>query len=188
MKRLFLCLAFILLLISPTLSSEDKVIELVGDIHGMVEIEVYSRVSGLVRDIYKLEGVDVNTGDTLLLIDRDLIEEYMVALVESPIRGTVIKHYVQIGTFVTPLKPISLIAKIDQIKIIAQVSEADLPYIKLGQEVSVKVDAYGDKVFKGKLSKISPVVDRDTGKIEIEVIVDNFNRLLKIGMIAKIEL
>ncbi len=60
-----------------------------------------------------------------------------------------------------------------------------MPRLKNGQPVEVAVDAYRDKTFKGRLTRISPAVDVKTRTLEVEASVPNPAGLLKPGFFAK---
>ncbi|MBN1168536.1 efflux RND transporter periplasmic adaptor subunit [Candidatus Woesebacteria bacterium] len=58
----------------------------------------------------------------------------------------------------------------------SEVDEIDYPKIKLGQKVNIKLDAFPEKTFPGKVTLISPAVEETTGgalNIIVEVGLDN---------------
>ncbi|HUO24447.1 MAG TPA: efflux RND transporter periplasmic adaptor subunit [Candidatus Aquilonibacter sp.] len=63
------------------------------------------------------------------------------------------------------------IADLSVVWIICDVYENDLPKIRLGQEARIRLTAYPDQVFTGRVSDISPVLDPTirTAKVRIEV-------------------
>jgi RND family efflux transporter MFP subunit len=71
------------------------------------------------------------------------------------------------------------------LKFKAGVPESYTAQVKLGQKVNLHVDAYPDKVFVGRLSRISPTVDRLSRTFQVEVLVPNLERELKSGGFAK---
>ncbi|MGW8256262.1 MAG: efflux RND transporter periplasmic adaptor subunit [Thermoguttaceae bacterium] len=71
------------------------------------------------------------------------------------------------------------------LKFKASVPEVYTSQVKLGQKVQLHVDAYPEKIFEGKVSRISPTVDRLSRTFQIEVLVPNLSRELKPGGFAK---
>jgi cobalt-zinc-cadmium efflux system membrane fusion protein len=63
------------------------------------------------------------------------------------------------------------IADLSVVWLICDVYENDLPKVHLGQEAQIRINAYPDKVLKGHVSDIGPVLDPTirTAKVRIEV-------------------
>ena len=157
-----------------------------GDIEAQERIEVYPRVSGKISKKNVVEGDRIKRGETIALIDRDEPGfKFEPAPVDSLLAGIVGRVYVDLGAKVTPQTPIALIVDIDKVKVKVDVTERDLPKIKIGQEARIKIDAYPDRVFTGKVEKISPVVDLASRTAPIEILIPNRKYLLKPGMFAR---
>jgi len=77
------------------------------------------------------------------------------------------------------------IVQMDRVKITFYAAEEDLGKLAIGQVGNVTVKSYGDRVFEGKVTKISPVLDPLTRMAEVEVLIDS-QRLLKPGMYAQV--
>jgi RND family efflux transporter MFP subunit len=60
--------------------------------------------------------------------------------------------------------------------------------IKLGQRVDVTVDAFADRSFQARISRIASAADPRTRNFEVEVAIPNRQRLLKVGMIGSLQL
>jgi RND family efflux transporter MFP subunit len=58
----------------------------------------------------------------------------------------------------------------------------------MNQPAYIKVDAFPQTLFHGKVYRISPVVDTRSRSSVIEILADNSNSLLKSGMFAEIRL
>lgn len=164
-----------------------ETISYVGDIEAKERIEVYPRVSGKIIKKNVVEGDRIKKGQTIALIDRDEPGfKFEPAPVDSLLAGTVGRVYVDFGAKVTPQTPIALIVDMDRVKVKIDVVERDLPKITIGQEAQIKVDAYPEKVFTGKIWKISPVVDPISRKAPAEILVSNPKHLLRPGMFARV--
>lgn len=164
-------------------------LDYVGDIKAQDEAEVFPKVSGKIVEKLKEDGAVVNKEDIIAYIDRDEIGfSYEKAPVESPLAGIVGRIYVDKGTTVTPETAVALVVDIDLVKIELDIPEKYLPKVSLGQTAQTNVDAYPDKVFTGKVTKISPVVDLDTRTAPIEIIIPNKEYFLKPGMFARVKL
>jgi len=163
-----------------------EIVSYTGDIEAKERIEVYPRVNGKIIKKNVVEGDGIKKGQTIALIDRDEPGfKFEPAPVDSLLAGIVGRVYVDLGAKVTPQTPVALIVDIDRVKIKINVVERDLPKIKIGQEAQIKVDAYPEEIFKGKIWKISPVVDLESRTAPVEILVPNLKHLLKPGMFAR---
>jgi len=69
---------------------------------------------------------------------------------------------------------------------VANVSETDTPLFHVGQAVTVRVMAYPDRVFEGKIYKIYAVVDPNTHRTKIRAKVADPKSELRPGMLANV--
>jgi RND family efflux transporter MFP subunit len=74
------------------------------------------------------------------------------------------------------------------LKFMATVPERHTGEVKLGQTANITVEAYPGKTFQGKVSRINPTVDRANRTFQIEILVENESRALKVGSFAKASL
>jgi cobalt-zinc-cadmium efflux system membrane fusion protein len=107
-------------------------------------------------------------------------------LVPSPISGTVVARnaapgfLTQPGTAPAPYSVADLSTK----WMIANVIETDAPFYKLGQEVEVRVPAYPDTVFKGKVTRLGTNIDPNTHRQLVRSEIADPQHLLRPGMFA----
>ena len=80
------------------------------------------------------------------------------------------------------------IADLSSIWLIADVFEQDLSLVHPGQTVKIKVDAYPDKSFQGKITFIYPTVTPETRTAKVRVELANPGGALKPSMYARLEL
>jgi len=67
---------------------------------------------------------------------------------------------------------------------IANVAEADVPAVRIGQDVVVSVRAFPDRTFFGRIVKIGEIVDPSTRRVMVRCLVSNPQHELKSGMFA----
>jgi cobalt-zinc-cadmium efflux system membrane fusion protein len=97
--------------------------------------------------------------------------------VNAPFAGTVIEKQAVMGELAQPDKPLFTVADLSVVWIEASLFEKDLGKVKTGASVSVTVAAYPDEVFKGRLTYISSVMDKESRTIKARVEVPNDGRL-----------
>ncbi len=164
-----------------------KRLQYVGNIKAEDEVIIYPKASGKIMEKVKEDGSLVNKGDVIAYIDRDEVGlKFEKAPVESALTGVVGRVYVDIGSHVSPQTPVALVVNMDRVKIDLDIPEIYLPKVFLAQEAKVATDAYPQREFLGKVTKISPVVNLENRAAPIEISIDNPEHLLKSGMFAKV--
>ena len=113
------------------------------------------------------------------------------AEIYAPIDGIVISREVEIGQTVVAnmtVANIFTIADLDNMQVIADVDEADIGQVKVGQRVTFTVDAYPDDVFNGKVTQVRLNPTEESNVITYEVVVSADNADLKLipGLTANI--
>ncbi len=109
-----------------------------------------------------------------------------VLVVPSPISGQITSFNGPPGLFVQPGNPPApyTVSNVSLKWMLADVVESDVPLFHLGQPVQVKVMAYPDRVFHGKISKIYAAVDPDTHRATIRSEISDSQNELRPGMLA----
>jgi RND family efflux transporter MFP subunit len=108
--------------------------------------------------------------------------------VTAPFEADIVKKNVELGAFVGPGSPVLELAKTDVVKIVIGVPDTALRSIKLGQRVDVAVDAFADRTFQARISRIASAADPKTRNFEVEIAIPNRDRALKVGMIGSLHL
>src|SRR3984893_4835769 len=92
-------------------------------------------------------------------IDRIVAERRLdpVLVVPSPIAGRVTARNAAPGLFVQPGSPPApySVTDITTMWMLANVAETDVPALRVGQQVTVKVKAFPERTFEGRISTIS---------------------------------
>ena len=113
--------------------------------------------------------------------------------VQSPVDGTIITRPVEVGQVVNAVSPLFVLIDLQNIYMKIYIPEQQIGKIHLGSEAHINVDAYRDKYFVGKVSKISDQAQFTPKNVEtkeervklvfaVEVAVENPDGLLKPGM------
>ena len=109
------------------------------------------------------------------------------AQISAPIPGIIAKRNYDAGDLASPAQPVVTIVQMRRVKVKFDVAETELGKLKLGDVGTIHVKSYPDRPFAGKVSRISPVLDRLTRMAEVEVLIDNKDMALKPGMFARVE-
>jgi Cu(I)/Ag(I) efflux system membrane fusion protein len=108
--------------------------------------------------------------------------------VTVPMSGFVIEKNVVAGQMVDAGMRLYRIADLGIVWVIAQVYEQDLPFVKLGQEVVVKVASLPDREFRGRVTFIYPTVDEKTRTARVRMEFENPGYFLKPGMFVSAQI
>jgi HlyD family secretion protein len=90
---------------------------------------------------------------------REVLETLYKTTIYSPLEGTVTQLNVELGERVlgsnfTQGTNIMTISDLNNIEAVVDVDENDVVIVSIGDTAKVKVDAFGDKIFKGTISQI----------------------------------
>ena len=92
------------------------------------------------------------------------------------------------GQFLNPGDKIVTLQEITPILVDFTVPQQQIGQLSVGRKVSLSADAWPDKVFSGKISAISPLVDASTRNIAVEAQLENPRQELLPGMFGRIRL
>lgn len=108
--------------------------------------------------------------------------------IKASISGMVTQKYIKEGNLVSSGEKCFQIIDFSTMVSKIYVPETELKKMQKGLLVNVEADAVENKVFTGKISKISPTIDTKTGTAEVEIAYDDGRSLLKPGMFVRIEI
>ncbi len=89
-------------------------------------------------------------------------------VIEAPFSGRVVKKMLNAGDMASPGQPVFFLDAPSQAEIHAIVSESLIPYLKIGQEIDVGIDALG-RTTKGEVKEIVPQSDSATRTVLVKI-------------------
>ena len=92
------------------------------------------------------------------------------------------------GSTSTFSRGILALQDITTVRVLVDVVEKDVPLVKIGQPAELRAEAYPNRAFTGKVTRIVQALDRNTRTMTVEVDIPNPDRALKGGMFARVEL
>jgi len=102
--------------------------------------------------------------------------------VTSPVAGTVVALNAREGAYVKEGTELFSVADLGSVWINAEVYEYEFSKAELGAKVIVTAESYPSMTFEGRVSFISPEVDRQSRTVKVRVTLPNPGGLLKPGM------
>lgn len=104
--------------------------------------------------------------------------------VTAPFAGAVIEKGAVIGELAQPDKPLFTVADLSTVWIEANLSEKDLPKVGIGAAAEVRVAAYPEEVFRGRVAYVGATVDKESRTVKARIDVPNPQGRLKPEMFA----
>jgi membrane fusion protein, heavy metal efflux system len=106
--------------------------------------------------------------------------------VPSPMDGRLTARNAAVGLYVQPGNTPApyTVSDVSTMWMLASVPEAEVPQLRLGQDVEIKVAAFPGRIFKGKITNIGASVDPNTHRIQVRSHVKDPEHELRAQMFA----
>ncbi|HMA54028.1 MAG TPA: efflux RND transporter periplasmic adaptor subunit [Acidobacteriota bacterium] len=115
--------------------------------------------------------------------------------ITAPAGGIVTHKAVEAGELVTPGSTLVTLTGLDSVHVMIYITEKEMGRVRLGDAVEVRIDAFPDKVFAGKVTYISPEAEFTPKNVQtkedrvklvfgVKVEIENRDGLLKPGLPA----
>lgn len=108
--------------------------------------------------------------------------------VKSPFSGVVSEKFIEKGKFIRPGESLLEIMDISSVLAKIYVPVQKIKYLKRGDQVTVRLDAIPKRVFQGRVRTLGLEADPKSRSFPIEVLINNPDRELLPGMMARIQI
>jgi membrane fusion protein, heavy metal efflux system len=125
------------------------------------------------------------TAEKIRILGGSLDHPSPILDVKAPVTGTIIEQNIQTSGGVKSLDNspnLFTIADLSRVWILCDVYENNLSHVHLGDFAEVRMNAYPDRMLKGRVSNISSMLDPATRTAKIRLEVANPSKLLRPGM------
>jgi len=128
---------------------------------------------------------------------KQLEEQLSYTTIVAPMDGVILSRDVEIGDAVSSILVLGSTATlvmtegdVNEVYVDGKVDEADIAHVYMSQPARIKVESFRDRVFNGKVTKISPMgVEKDNvTTFEVRVSINNPGGELKALMTANAEI
>ncbi len=106
-------------------------------------------------------------------------------VVSAPQAGIVSQRHAQQGEKLPVDGKIVTLVDLAEMEVEAAVPASDIPSIRVGQEVSFRVEGFGEREFRGHIDRINPATQSGSRSILVYALLPNGDGALKGGMFAK---
>jgi membrane fusion protein (multidrug efflux system) len=154
---------------------------------GLAEDQVRRRSDLYARGVLAKEELDqarneLTSARTRL---REAEVDYDHGTVTSTLDGVVNALHVDPGEFVGEGDPVADIVDAATMRVNFDVPEGDVRFLAQGQDVTVRVDAYPERRWAGRIDFVAWKADPATRTFQVRVVVDNADGHIRPGMIAR---
>jgi len=125
-----------------------------------------------------LDGAEAAVAAKQALIDKKTIS--------APFSGQLGIADINLGQYLSPGDAIVPLQALDPVYVDYTLPERHLADVRVGQMVTVEVQAWQGRRFEGMISAINPGIDRGTRSLRLRATLDNPEQLLRPGMFAEV--
>jgi membrane fusion protein, heavy metal efflux system len=140
------------------------------------------------QDLEDKAKVDVSTTEQhVRVLGADPAHPSALIDLRAPVAGTIVEQNVAGFEGVKSLDNtpnLFTIADLSQVWVVCDVFENDLGEVHLGDSAEIKLNAFGDRVFRGTVVDISRVLDPNTRSAKVRIVLPNGDGALRPGMFA----
>lgn len=142
-------------------------------------VQVTPRFPGVVREIHKRTGDQVQKGELLAKVESN--QSLTVYELRAPLAGTIIDRQAALGEHVGEQKSIYTIADLSSVWVDFSVYRRDLKRVRVGDRVLIDAEDGGPPI-EAKISYVSPVGSSDTQSALARAAVTNNELRLRPGL------
>ena len=129
---------------------------------------------------YDLEALEASFNLASLELDYTQIR--------APIDGVVSERYIKVGTTIRIGDPAFRVTSFDPLVAYLHVPEREYRHIRAGQPVAIDIDALAGQRVAASVTRISPIVDPETGTFKITIEIRDGERRIKPGMFGRVSI
>jgi membrane fusion protein (multidrug efflux system) len=162
--------------------SEANLHKLQRDYERNVELKEKSLISSGEFDKIKYDLEALQASFNLAKLELDYTQ------IRAPIDGVVSERFVRLGNTLAVNEPVFRITSFDPLVAYLHVPEREYRHIAEGQPVGIDIDALQGLRVIASVTRVSPIVDPETGTFKITIEISDDQRRIKPGMFGRISI
>ena len=116
-------------------------------------------------------------------VDPDGLVLGQPLIIRSPIKGEIVENNIVIGQYLKEdAEPVAIVAELSKIWVIGQLKEKDITSVHKSDEVEIRLTGMPDVPVKGEVFHVGEILDEATRSVQIYVLCENSDRVMKPGM------
>jgi RND family efflux transporter MFP subunit len=142
-------------------------------------------------------STDIRVKELLVQVARDGLRQAQILAdysnVRAPFDGIITHRSVDEGDFIQnatsgQTRRLMTVVAIDTVKVVIQIPERDTPWVHVGSEATVALDAWRGRDVKGRVARVSNALDPETRTMRAEIDLENPDHRLLPGMYGQVTL
>ena len=129
---------------------------------------------------YDLEALEASFNLASLELDYTQIR--------APISGVISERYLKLGNTIKTGEPVFRVTSLDPLVAYMHVPEREFRQIAAGQPVYIEVDALTEASVVASVTRVSPIIDPETGTFKITIELDGAAEGIKPGMFGRMNI
>jgi len=129
---------------------------------------------------YELEALEASYNLASLELDYTKIR--------APIKGVISERYVKLGNTIAVGEPVFRVTSFEPLVAYLHIPEREYRQILPGQPVRIDIDALAGAQIIADVTRVSPIVDPDTGTFKITIEIIDAERRIKPGMFGRMNI
>lgn len=146
------------------------------------EFEQMELASSNLKDMVKISEEQV---EQAMAKKEEVLNQYTYLRVTAPNDGVIVEKRLNEGEMAIPGMPAVVLTDLSKLSIVSEVSETQLRFIRLNQDIKVNITSIGFKTI-GKIKSIIPSSTPMTHKFKIKVSFENNSTSIYPGMYVKL--
>jgi len=160
--------------------SEAKLRKLQRDYERNIDLQSKGLISDGDFEKIKYEMEALEAAFNLASLELDYTQ------IRAPIDGVVARRFVKLGNTISEGDALFKVTSLEPLVAYLHVPEREYRNVDPGQTVGIEIDALGGETIVATVSRVSPVVDPQTGTFKITVEIIDQQRRIKPGMFGRI--
>ncbi|MDR2651989.1 MAG: efflux RND transporter periplasmic adaptor subunit [Prevotellaceae bacterium] len=182
----------ILVEVGDHVASGQKLVQMDATNLAQLELQIENSKKDFERvdELYKVGGVSKANWDAAkMALDlqvtsyNNLLENTQLV---APVSGLITARNYDDGDMYNAARPVLVIEQITPVKFLINVSEQYYTQVKKGLKADVKLDVYGDEIFKGEISLIHPTLNAASRTFTVEIKLPNRDERVRPGMFGRV--
>lgn len=132
--------------------------------------------------------VDVETAEhRIRILGADPAHPSPMIELKAPVSGTIVEQNVAGSEGIKSLDNtpnLFTIANLSEVWVVCDVFENDLGEVHLGDSAEIRLNAFRDRLFRGRVTDISRVLDPNTRSAKVRIVLPNADGTLRSGLFA----
>ncbi len=144
----------------------------------------------LINSRKELESAKGEVDRTRAVLDMYSAGKESIYPIKSPVSGVIVQKNIALNMELRTedISPVFVVGNLDEVWVMANIYESDIPNIKEGYQAEVITTSYPNKIYNGRIDKIFNIIDAETKVLKARVTLPNNNFELKPEMFAQVKI